>query len=110
MADDTCPHMGLCSTHNRIEVHAPDGDLIGWMDHGLWLEMQEEDRRMWSRVAIMATITHQGENVIEPPNEREAVQRDDLSFMCLQCLGDWYACECPRETSKEGPHNGPTPV
>lgn len=34
------------------------------------------------------------------PNEREAVQRDDGSFMCLQCKGDWYACDCPRECSK----------
>ena len=33
---------------------------------------------------------------IKPPNEYEARQRDDGSYQCLRCHGDWYACECPR--------------
>jgi hypothetical protein len=33
---------------------------------------------------------------MKPPNVREATQRDDGSYICTRCRGDWYACDCPR--------------
>lgn len=30
------------------------------------------------------------------PNDREVKQQEDGSFMCIQCHGDWYGCDCPR--------------